>query len=227
MNGLASVTVIIGLFSAYAATGSLVLCGWNAVSSLMIASGVLLKVYVAPVHVWIGQRYAGAAVEVAGFLALVPTLSMLAAWHVLGCIATAGWTFAVAGSACMLLGPVLAWHETRLLGLAGYAATVHSGFMLLVSAVRDVGGLWLYLAPYFMGTVAAYLSLPNAAQAPSSAGKASSSMADGSGMWRQELDGTTSHSPAIAIDPKCSLTVCLHRSASECSLSVFRIDATP
>ena len=42
-----------------------------------------------------GQRYAGAAVEVAGFLALVPTLSMLAAWHVLGCIATAGWTFAV------------------------------------------------------------------------------------------------------------------------------------
>ena len=67
MNGLASVTVIIGLFSAYAATGSLVLCGWNAVSSLMIASGVLLKLYVAPVHVWIGQRYAGAAVEVAGF----------------------------------------------------------------------------------------------------------------------------------------------------------------
>ena len=54
MNGLASVTVIIGLFSAYAATGSLVLCGWNAVSSLMIASGVLLKLYVAPVHAGIG-----------------------------------------------------------------------------------------------------------------------------------------------------------------------------
>ena len=107
---------------------------------------------------------------------------MLAAWHVLGCIATAGWTFAVAGSACMLLGPVLAWHETRLLGLAGYAATVHSGFMLLVSAVRDVGGLWLYLVPYFMGTVAAYLSLPIACSANC---VASCSMADGLGMWRR------------------------------------------
>ncbi len=55
MNGLASVTVIIGLFGAFSATGCLVLCGWNAVSSLMIASGVLLKLYVAPVHVWVGQ----------------------------------------------------------------------------------------------------------------------------------------------------------------------------
>ncbi len=158
---------------------------WHRVNVLALCGCRVSRRNVGAMHVWIGQRYAGAAVEVAGFLALVPTLSMLAAWHVLGCIATAGWTFAVAGSACMLLGPVLAWHETRLLGLAGYAATVHSGFMLLVSAVRDVGGLWLYLAPYFMSTVAAYLSLPNAAQAPSSAGKASSSMADGSGMWRR------------------------------------------
>ncbi len=116
--------------------------------AVLIAAGVLLKLYAAPMHVWIGELYAGAAVEVAGFLALVPPLAVLAAWHSLGCYATAGFALAVAGAASMLQGPGWAWQETRLLGLVGYAATVHSGFLLLVSAVRDVGGLWLFLAPY-------------------------------------------------------------------------------
>ena len=76
-----------------------------ALTAVLVAAGVSLKLYAAPLHVWIGELYAGSAVMTAAFLALIPPLSLLAAWHSLGCYATAGIALTFAGAASMFIGP--------------------------------------------------------------------------------------------------------------------------
>jgi NADH-quinone oxidoreductase subunit N len=160
-----------GLSFLYGLTGSLELRAigaalggadqlWVAFALALILVGYGFEVTMAPFHVWALDVFSGATAPVAGFLSVAPKIAAMAALLRFLLVALpdtiVGWPWWIAGGAVlsMMLGNLVALHQTRLKRLLAYSTIAQSGYVLAAVAVASDASVAIPATAYYL---AAYL----------------------------------------------------------------------
>lgn len=178
LSAAASATLLMGMAFIFADTGVLefagiadVLLSRGFVSPLMVVGGVMMLVAVAfklsaaPFHSWVSDVYEGAPAPVAGFLASVSKVAMMAlairffASSALPLLPSVEVVLIAVVALSAILGNVLALRQTNLKRLLAYSSIAHMGYALvaLVSLGKGSGGIVsMYMAIYALTSVGAF-----------------------------------------------------------------------
>jgi NADH-quinone oxidoreductase subunit N len=139
-----------------------------AAGATLAGLGLLFKLAVVPVHVWLPDVFAGAAAEVGAFLAAASKAAAVGALaRLLAALdggdgllpPTAGVGLAVVAGVTATWGNLAALTQTDLRRLLGYSTVAHAGFLLMglccFTPAGRAAGL-VYLAAYLPGTLLAF-----------------------------------------------------------------------
>lgn len=128
---------------------------------LLVAVGLLFKIYAVPFHVWVPDVYEGSPTIVTAFFALTPSISVMAVFLRLFMSTfydfVEGWqpVLIYCSIASMALASIAALSQLKIKRLIAYSAIGHAGYLLIgfAAATPDgVRGLLLYSVVYIIMT---------------------------------------------------------------------------
>ena len=142
-----------------AGTGFVPLVGW-----LFVAVGVMFKLGVVPLHVWLPDVLEGSAAEVAALLSTAAKIGAVGLAARLLQIAPADdgvrWGMIVVAAVTMTFGNLLAFRQTNLKRLFAYSTIAHAGTVMMALSTRHAtDSLVLYLAAYAVMNLGAFAAV--------------------------------------------------------------------
>ncbi len=188
-TGMISLDAIATKFANVSAPARTDLTEWELLAVLMLIAGFAFKIAAAPLHVYAGDVYQGAATPVTAFLAFVPkTSGFVALIKILYTVGGASWAVPdsivkllwVLAALTMTAGNVLGLLQFNIKRVLAYSSVAHTGYMLvgvtaLVTAANPaiqteaLQGILFYLAAYGIMNAGAFgvlLLLPSRTNRP-------------------------------------------------------------
>lgn len=142
---------------------------WLPAALVLILAGLGFKLSAAPFHPWTPDVYEGAPTPITAYLSVVSKLAVFAlSFRILLWFngAQAGDTVALLMTLLavlsMLVGNVLALHQTNIKRLLAYSTIAHVGYLLLAFVVftpQTIASLWYYLFAYVAMNLGAFASV--------------------------------------------------------------------
>ena len=128
--------------------GMLSILGWS-----MLIVGILFKVSIFPVHIWVPNTYQVAPTELVAFLSVVPKIAGFVLLMNLVSPLQVLWltnVLMLAAMASIVVGTFAALLQKQVKRMLSYGAIAHSGFLLPLAILPDYGGqaflfyAWVY-----------------------------------------------------------------------------------
>lgn len=142
--------------SGQAPDGALSILGWS-----MLLIGILFKISVFPVHVWVPNTYQVAPTELVAFFAIVPKIAGFVLIMNLVPVRNSPWfmdMLILAAMASIVVGTFAALHQKQVKRMLAYGAIAHSGFLLPFALLPEYSydGFLFYAWAYALMNIGAF-----------------------------------------------------------------------
>lgn len=174
MGSFASAILLFGIALIYGASGTFQIDGIAAqvlsentlmqAGMIMVTSAFLFKVAAVPFHFWSPDVYEGSPTLITAFMSTLVKVAFFAAFYRLLASGMPMLDFnedilSIVAGLTMIIGNLIALHQTNFKRLLAYSGISHAGYMLLaiISIRTDASGaLFFYAATYVMATLGAF-----------------------------------------------------------------------
>jgi NADH-quinone oxidoreductase subunit N len=123
---------------------------------MLLLSGIMFKLAVAPFHVWIADVYEGVLITVTAFYAIVPKIVLVMILIKFLYVFGGEWLMLWLAVLSMAIGTLSALYQTSIKRLVAYSAIAHMGFVLLglvSGSVLAMGYVIIYMIIYALVSV--------------------------------------------------------------------------
>lgn len=174
MGSFASAILLFGIALIYGASGTFQIDGISTqalsgntlmqAGMIMVTSAFLFKVAAVPFHFWSPDVYEGSPTLITAFMSTLVKVAYFAAFYRLLASGMPMLDFnedilSIVAGLTMIIGNLVALHQTNFKRLLAYSGISHAGYMLLalISIRSDASGaLFFYAATYVMATLGAF-----------------------------------------------------------------------
>lgn len=176
-GAISSAVMLFGLGLIYGSTGVFSITELSQIESLEIISlvglvmmllGILFKISIVPMHLWVPATYQSAPADAAAFMSIVPKLAGLVLLQrvlQLDALGSAHWIFELVwlmGILTIIMGTLGAFRQTHARRMISFGAIAHSGFLLpfvLINTATAQEAFWYYGLVYAVMNVGVFYML--------------------------------------------------------------------